>query len=84
VKIRIRLTNDRHVTVHESPGWLERNILRREERDYEAWRINAPGDERAWVGHDLRPVSARVADAIEAELTRACVGNRLRLLRGGQ
>lgn len=78
--IRVRLTTDRHATVHTTPSWLQR-LFGAEERDFEAWRITDLGGAHSWVTHDNRRVSREVADEIEAELTRACVGDRLNRLR---
>lgn len=88
--IRIHFDDDRclHCSVHEQPSWFARYILCRQERDYEAWRIRDMGSRYVWIEHDNRPVSRRVADAIERAVTLRSVGqqmaNRLRVVRGGR
>lgn len=88
--IRIRIDDDRclHCSVHEQPSWFARVILRRQERDYPVWRIREPGNRYTWVDRESRPVSRRVADAIERAVMLRSVGqqmqNRLRVVRGGR
>lgn len=87
MSVRIHLDPDqRHATVHIAPNWLERalDLLRVPlPRDFEVWRIRDLFGVGIWVTHDNRPVTRRVAVAIEAELRKQAAGARLRMLHGG-
>lgn len=77
--IRVRLESATSCTVHITPSRLAR-WFGTEDLDYPASRITELGGRHAWVTDDNRPVPREVAKAIEAELTRACVGDRLKEL----
>lgn len=81
---RVRLESDRSCSVHITTTWLDR-MLGRTDEDYPAQRYTSVGNEHRWARADNRDVPDEVADAIERELTRACVGGRLKtLMRGGR
>ena len=87
MKVRVHLEPDqRRATVHIAPNWLERalDLLRvPPPRDFEVWRIRDLFGVGIWVTHDNRPVTRRVATAIESELRKQAAGSRLRTLHGG-
>lgn len=62
--IRVRLSTDRHATVHVTPSWLQR-FFGAQDQDFEVELLG-----REWC-HGGRPVTCEVAGAIEAEATRA-------------
>jgi hypothetical protein len=80
VRIRVHLVTDRLVTVHVARSWFERHVTLLDDEDYEATRYTAVGGKHQWCRWTNRDVEPDVHDAIEAELTRACVGNRLAAL----
>lgn len=83
MSVRVHLDPDqRHATIHIAPNWLERLFLAKE-RDFEVWRIRDLFGVGLWVTRDNRPVTRRVAVAIEAELRKQAAGARLRMLHGG-
>lgn len=76
MRTRVRLHTDKLVTIHTEPSWLGL-LLGERGADYPVMRITELTGKHTWVTTDNRPVTAEVAEAIEAELTRACVGGRL-------
>lgn len=80
MSVRVHLQSDRFATVHIAPSRWSR-LFGAEDLDFEAHRIAELGGSHSWITHDNRPVSREVADELEAELTRACVGDRLKTLR---
>ena len=83
--ISVHVSDDRclHATVHEQPSWFARIFLRRQERDYEVWRIRDMGSRFVWVDQGNHEVSRRVAAAIERAVAMRG-GGKLRLVRGGR
>jgi hypothetical protein len=84
MRIRVNLSPDsRRATVHCTPNWFER-LFAVKERDFEVWRIRDPYGLGVWIEHDNRPVTRRVAVAIEAELRKQAAWERLKARRGGR